>query len=333
MKEVAPGIFMITETENGRFVKFSVNLYVIAGSDGLIFDAGYGRKKTIRFLISEIENIEKSMAARDEICHINRVLPSHGHWDHFSGIARLREKTGIRVLATAKMLHSMGSKKKYRHSFRRETEIINIPASRLKRLWYKISSTIVDEIYLRTFGVNFISEPVEIIKENSTITTGNRTWEVIHLPGHCDDDIVLYDRKEGILLAGDIILRTITSWIGPPRSDLKAYIKSLEYLLTLPELKLILPAHGSPVIDPQSRIKEAIEHRNKRTEEILNLISESGNAGISFQQIFKTFYPGIKFHEKFIARGWILTTLQYLIDDQVITSTVAGNRKLFSLAV
>ncbi len=332
MKEVAPGIFMITETENGRFVKFSVNLYVIADDEGLIFDAGYGRKKTIRFLISEIRNIEKSMAARGEVCHINRVLPSHGHWDHFSGIARLREKTGIKVLATAKMLHSMGSKKKYRLSFRRETEIINVPASKLKKTLHKISHTLVDEIYLRIFGVNFVDEPVEIIEENSTISTGNRTWEVIHLPGHCDDDIVLYDKQEGILLAGDVILRTITSWIGPPRSNLKAYIESLEYLLTLPGLKLILPAHGSPVTDPQSRIKEAIEHRNKRTEEILNLISRSGKAGISFHQIFNTFYPKIKFHEKYIARGWILTTLQYLIETEMITSKTKGRRKIFNTA-
>ena len=194
--------------------------------------------------------------------------------------------TGIKVFATKRMLEKIGSKKIYRSSFRRSTDIINVPVSALSRLWYKIGHAFIDEIYLKTFGVSFVKEPVEIIEEDATISTGKREWEVIYLPGHCDDHIVLYNRKDGILLSGDMLLRTVTTWLGPPRSNLDDYIKSLEFLLTLPELKLILPAHGSPITEPQSRIKEAIFHRKKRTDDLLALIREKRSAGISFNQIF-----------------------------------------------
>ncbi|KKL18500.1 hypothetical protein LCGC14_2474880, partial [marine sediment metagenome] len=45
MKEVYQGIFLIEE--KGRFSP-SDNIYVLAGSDGLIYDAGYGSKKALR---------------------------------------------------------------------------------------------------------------------------------------------------------------------------------------------------------------------------------------------------------------------------------------------
>ncbi len=329
MKEVAPGIFMITEKENGRFVKFAVNVYVIADSEGLIFDAGYGRKKTIRYLIDCLTEIKIIMMQRGIKTDINRILPSHGHWDHFSGITRLKEKTGIRVLSTERMMKKIGSKKIYRNSFRRSTEIINVPVSALKRIWYKIGHAIIDELYLKTFGVKFIKCPVEIIAEDAIISTGERRWEVIYLPGHCDDHIVLYNRKEGILLAGDMLLRTVTTWLGPPRSNLADYIKSLEFLLALPELKLILPAHGSPIPEPRHRIQEAISHRKKRTDELLDLIRKKGDTGITFNQIFHTYYPKVRLQEKLILRGWILTTLEYLNEKALITGSIEGNSKTF----
>lgn len=331
MKEVAPDIFMITEKENSRFIKFAVNVFVIAGSNGLIFDAGYGKKKASRYLATRIKSIEDLMQKRGKECRITRVLPSHGHWDHFSGITKLRKNLGVKVLATEKMLKSICSKREYINSFKNDKEIINVPESFIKTLWHKLGAYLFNELSFRFFGIDFISGPVEIIEENSTICIDNKTWELIALPGHCDDAIGLYNKEQGILLGGDTILRKITTWIGPPRSDLGIYIKSLEYLLTLPDLKIILPAHGSPIKEPFKRINQAIAYRKKRTEDILNLIQNAGKTGINFKIIFKTIYPAAKFHEKFILRGWILTTLEYLLEQEMITRSPEGKNMVFRI--
>ena len=331
INEIANDIFMITQSEKSRFVKFSVNIFVIAGIDGLIFDSGYGKKSASDFLATQIKEIETTMQNSGRECNITRVLPSHGHWDHFSGVEKLRKNLGIRVLATKRMLKNIGSKTKYRDSFRRETEIINVPASCIKKLWFKIIRYFVDEFSFRLFGVDFVKDPVEIIEENSSLVIDNKVWEVIFLPGHCDDAVALYNKDSGILLGGDNLLRTVTTWLGPPKSNLETYIDSLEYLLALPNLKLILPSHGSPIVEPHKRINEAIKHRKKRTEDILNAIADTKETGITFNTIFKKYYPATKFYEKYILRGWILTTLQYLMEKELIYSSIEGNEKVFKV--
>jgi glyoxylase-like metal-dependent hydrolase (beta-lactamase superfamily II) len=122
-EEVAPGIFRIGLRRRNRIAPFSVSVYVIAGEDGLVFDGGLGGRKAGRFLHREIRSIEATMAARGIPCSITRVLPSHGHWDHFSGVAYMKKHLGLTVLSTPKMFESMGSRSNYRESFWKEREI------------------------------------------------------------------------------------------------------------------------------------------------------------------------------------------------------------------
>ena len=54
MIEVYPGIFLIKEKGTSGAIKPPENIYVLAGSDGIIYDAGYGTKKAIKHLIGEV---------------------------------------------------------------------------------------------------------------------------------------------------------------------------------------------------------------------------------------------------------------------------------------
>jgi len=51
MEEVIPGIFLIKEKSGFERIKPSENIFVIAGPDGLIFDAGFGNKKVVKLFI------------------------------------------------------------------------------------------------------------------------------------------------------------------------------------------------------------------------------------------------------------------------------------------
>ena len=94
MEEVYPDIFRIKERGSFGVVKPSENVYVLAGSDGLIYDAGYGKRKTVRYLISKIEEIENLYKSQNKEFNITRVLPSHWHPDHSSGLRLLRKYLG-----------------------------------------------------------------------------------------------------------------------------------------------------------------------------------------------------------------------------------------------
>ncbi len=81
MKEVYQGIFLIEE--KGRFSP-SDNIYVLAGNDGLIYDAGYGSRKALRYFFEEFKDIKKFYEKQNKQFKITRIIASHGHSDHFS---------------------------------------------------------------------------------------------------------------------------------------------------------------------------------------------------------------------------------------------------------
>lgn len=305
MKEITPNIFVIQQAIGSRKYKFPVNMFVIAGVNGIVFDSGYGTKKCMAHISSSINEISKLMEDRGMACSINNAMTSHGHWDHFSGLRNLQKNCGLQILATQKQLPKIASKTKY-------LESISAVGS-TDSLLYNFCTRILNRLHIPLLSIQFVSNQVKIINENDTLTVDDHIWQILHLPGHDNDDICLYNEDQGILLAGDLILRSVTTWLGPPKSDLDAYIKSLASLLKLPHLKLILPAHGSPIEKPRERIEEAIDHRRKRTEQVLDLVLEAGNKGIVFEDLFRRFYPRAKFYQRRVLSGWILVTLQYLI--------------------
>ena len=66
--------------------------------------------------------------------------------------------------------------------------------------------------------------------------------QVVATPGHCDDHIVLYDRKEKVLLAGDAFMG---SYFATPNPDVDSHkwLVSLERLMEL-EIEILVEGHG-----------------------------------------------------------------------------------------
>ena len=65
------------------------------------------------------------------------------------------------------------------------------------------------------------------------IDLGDRVFEVLHLPGHSPGSIGLWDKDSGTLFSGDAV------YDGPlldtlPDADIRAYIKTMQRLQTLP---------------------------------------------------------------------------------------------------
>ena len=324
-EEVAPGIFRIIQTIS-RF-KFSVNIYVITGPDGLVFDSGFGSRRACNGLVRSVNRISSRVRNRGEACRITRAMASHGHWDHFSGLAHLQNRLGLEILATETQALKFGAKENYRHFFWEEREMLE-PSPGPENSWRKIRNHLINALVIKLFRVRFVPGPITPVREKGRLSVNGQSWEVIPVPGHCDDDIVLFNRSNGILLGGDLIFRSVTTWLGPMKSDLGLYLESLERIRQLPGLKLILPAHGSPVTNPRERIQEAIGHRNKRTEEILQLVRAAGGRGISFRGVYGRGYPGKSFQRGLLG-GWIVVTLKYLLDRGDILSVKNGGERLF----
>jgi len=319
LNEVYPGIFRITERGVIGAVKPPVNIYVITGSNGLIYDAGYGSRSSIREFSKAYIKINQMCRERGTVNHIDRILLSHAHSDHFSGLVKLRKKWGFHIIITQEMKQIIKSSRDYRNSYTPEEhcEKKHFPES----IFYAVKlfiRKIEFMIYSSYWGISFINDPDIIISSEDKISINDDEWKIFSSPGHSSEHITLYNSEEGILFSGDNVMKSINVWLGPPKSDLDQYENSLKKMLKLPGLKIILPGHGSPILKPYKRLKEIIDWRKKRTHDVFNILLNSHPEGLSVKMILNILYPSDNRMKKEFASGWIELTLQKLESEKKI---------------
>ncbi len=323
MQEVYPGIFLIREK---GYISISVvkppeNVYVLAGKDGIIYDAGYGTKKALKYFLKEIKEIEVYYREQNKKFKITRILVSHGHPDHISGLTKLREALDLKVILTRKTANIIKDKSSFDKSYETDDyndylrirgKIVHI----LRNFFRNFGSRL---FYKRIYGISYLNDPDEIIEEKSDISINGEIWTIFPSPGHSSDHISLYSKEKGVLFSGDNVLSSITTWLGPPESNISEYIKTLKNLQNLPNLKLLLSAHGSPIEKPKERLSEILKHRELREQQVLNLIIQNSEKGISPDNIIKVLYPKSSKFMHQIARGWVVLTIQMLEEQGIIT--------------
>jgi glyoxylase-like metal-dependent hydrolase (beta-lactamase superfamily II) len=82
-----------------------------------------------------------------------------------------------------------------------------------------------------------------LLKAGDVIDQGNRTWQVIHTPGHSPGGIALLEEKTGTMIAGDIIYdgELVTDTF---HSDLDAYRRTMTMLRDVP-VRIVHAGHGN----------------------------------------------------------------------------------------
>lgn len=327
MKEVYPGIFLIKEKGAFGPIRPTENIFILAGHDGLIYDAGYGKKKDIKAFLAEFEKIKHLFNEQKKPFNVIRILPSHAHPDHFSGLKSLRKHLGVKILLTNRTAELIKSKKifikHYEPNYKEDYLISKFSIKDRLQAWlYRL-------IYPRIYGLTFIRNPDIIIDEKTDISINDEKWSIFPSPGHASDHLSLYNEEKGILFSGDNIIKKINTWLGPPLSNVEDYIKSIEFIQNLPKLEIIFSAHGSPIKKPKKRITEILHHREERTQQVLDLVKESFKEGISPSGIIHSLYPNATNMMNKVARGWICLTLKMLEEKNFIKREIGKKHILF----
>src|SRR5262249_46427149 len=104
---------------------------------------------------------------------------------------------------------------------------------------------------------------------------GNSPWflETLHTPGHAAGHLSFHEPRYQLLFVGDMVSTQSSVVIAPPDGDLTLYLASLHRLRSM-ACRLLLPAHGSPSARHQFTIDEALAHRAKREEQLLQALKE-----------------------------------------------------------
>jgi hydroxyacylglutathione hydrolase len=147
--------------------------------------------------------------------HPNLLLNTHCHLDHVFGNKWVAEYYHLEL--------QMGEKELWTFKFAPESGI----------RW---------SMPFENYSGNII-----FLKEGDEILMGDDKLEVIFTPGHSVGHVVFYDRKQGILIGGDVLFRMGIGRTDLPGGDSNALIKSIsEKLLCLPDETIVYPGHGEP---------------------------------------------------------------------------------------
>lgn len=99
-------------------------------------------------------------------------------------------------------------------------------------------------------------EPQHFLKEGDKIEFGGSSFEVLHVPGHAPDHIVLINEKENIMIGGDVLFKQSigrTDLPGGNHEDLIHNIKTK--IFPLKESIVVYSGHG-----PETTIGEEKNH-------------------------------------------------------------------------
>lgn len=159
------------------------------------------------------------------------------------------------------------------------------------------------------------------VSDGDTLALGGVTLEFVATPGHTMGSLCVLLREDGLLFTGDTVLGGGSVAISPDHGDVGCYVGSLAKLIGIGS-RLIAPGHGPVVDEPLTKLKWLIEHRRKREEQIIGLLS-SGTS--SMDGLFNEIYPKLGTDLHRTARGQIRAHLMKLERDGKLISAEPSN--------
>jgi glyoxylase-like metal-dependent hydrolase (beta-lactamase superfamily II) len=130
--------------------------------------------------------------------------------------------------------------------------------------------------------------------DNDRIGFGGGELHVLHTPGHESGHCCFYESGDKVLFSGDNILGFGTAVIHPPDGNMTDYMKSLERLLGF-DISLILPGHGPLIGKPEAKVREYIQHRLEREQQVLAALRQGRNTiGDITQMIYVDVSPALQ---------------------------------------
>jgi len=297
--EVAPGIHWLSMPL--PFQLDHINLWLIEDEDGwTVVDTGIGNEQT--------RGLWESILANRKV---KRVLVTHYHPDHAGNAAWLCQRYGVELWMT-------------------QGEYLTAHAVRSSTAGYTTDAVLsvfrkngLDDQRASGMGgrgnryAALVPEfPLSYrrIIEGDQIEIGKHRWRAIVGHGHAPEHLSLYAKNLNTLIAGDMLLSTISTnvsvWSIDPEGDpLRLFLDSIARYRDLPKDVLVLPSHGKPFRGAHDRVEQLEKHHQDRLGELLDALKNPQSAAELLSVLFRR---PLDAHQTFFAMGEAIAHLHYL---------------------
>jgi glyoxylase-like metal-dependent hydrolase (beta-lactamase superfamily II) len=305
------------------FMVGRVNCYLIDDDPLTLVDTGPNSGKAL-------DCLERNLAEHGRrIEDLERIVITHQHLDHMGLVDVLARRSGAEVVTLdllAPLIEDFGAEAE------RDDEL-----AEALMLRHGIPRDVVAA--LRTVSRSFrgwggATKVTTRVPDGGTIEFAGRTLEAIHRPGHSPSDTVFLDRADGTLLAGDHLLRHISSnplisrqlggksgepGDGRPRA-LLTYLASLRETREM-ELSQVLPGHGDAFGDHVELIDERFSMHERRASKIHGLVAERP---LTAHEIAQALWGNVAVTQAYLTLSEVLGHIDLLLERGLVAERETG---------
>ena len=241
------------------------NVYLLlADGEETLVDVGSQLPSTAAGLDARFEELRERFGESVTIDDVRRVVITHAHIDHFGNVHRFADR-GVEVCVhelDARVLENFEERiilaAKDVGVFLRRAGVPGPLRAELTTM-YMASKEVFRSVGVGRRLRHGDALPGELV--------------VHHAPGHCPGLVCV--QVGDVLLTSDHLLARITPNQSPesitPFTGLENYLRSLEKVAKLPDVRLALGGHEAPIDDPVGRITETMHHHRRRLDRVLEV--------------------------------------------------------------
>jgi glyoxylase-like metal-dependent hydrolase (beta-lactamase superfamily II) len=296
IKNVAPGIYWLRMPL--PFQLNHINLWLLEDEGGYtIVDTGIGNPETRSLW-------EKIFEGKS----IKRVIVTHYHPDH---AAWLCEKFGVELWMTQGEYLTAHAVRAGGAGYTSDAVLEVFRKNGLDETRRAAMATRTNRYAML---VPAFPHSYRRLIEGDRVRIGGREWRVLIGYGHAPEHMSLYCPDLNVVIAGDMLLSTISTnvsvWSVDPEGDpLRLFLESIARYRELPADVLVLPSHGKPFRGAHQRVKELEQHHQDRFSDLMTSLQEPRSAGELLGVLFKR---PLDAHQTFFAMGEAIAHLHYL---------------------
>ena len=304
-----------------------VNTYLVEDDPLTLVDSGPNSA-------TSLTTLEGALAERGrKVEDLERIVITHQHIDHIGLVQILADRSGAEVVALKGLKPWLAQ---YRDGMEADDAFAEAIMARngipedVRMALRSVSSA------FRAWGA--AATVTSTVREGDTIGFADRTWTVHHRPGHSPSDTVFHDAERGELIAGDHLIKHISSnplisrpldgGAGARPQALVIYLESLAQTRAM-DLARVLPGHGEEIRGHRPLIEERFRLHERRARKLLGLIAERPRTAYELAQAM---WGNVAVTQAYLTLSEVLGHVDLLRNDGHVTEVEDDGVARFAVA-